>query len=62
MTQLLEQLPPSSQSGDFPGALSFHGLFTFRPVAEEGIGPQTEVSREKGETVTFTELPGKDRV
>lgn len=62
MTQLVEQLPPSSQSGDFPGASSLHGLFPWGPGAEEGIGPETEAPGERGETVTFTELPGKDGV
>lgn len=61
-TQLSEQLPPFSQSGDFPGASSFHGLFPWGPGAEEGLGPETEASGERGETVTFTELPGKDGV
>lgn len=61
-TQLLEQLPPSSQWGDFPGASRFHGLFRWGPAAEEGIGRETEAPGEREETVTFTELPGKDRI
>lgn len=63
MIQLLEQLPPSSQSGDFREASSFHmGLFPWEPGAEECIDPQTSGSWRKSKTITFTELPGRDGV